>query len=144
MMQALGGDRAVPALSSSLGELSHALRALHKALLEAELDNFPMARSTFDRLALVVEHPSFAWLHALSELIVEFDELADSDSAAVPTLQHCRDAVERLLGPAPASNANFRSRYLEYLQLAPEVAIATGAVRQLLAAPAQAGGSRPR
>jgi hypothetical protein len=142
-MPAQGGKSAAHDPSPALIDLSYALRALHKALLDAELDNFPMARSSSDRLALVVDHPSFAWLHALSELIVEFDELADSDDAASPTPRQFRDAVERLLGPAPASNAAFRSRYLEYLQLAPEVAFATGAVRQRLTGiggPAQAGG----
>lgn len=133
MTKAIGGNPAAAGASSSLEELSRALRLLHKSLLDAELDNFPMARGTADRLTLVVEHPSFAWLHALSELIVELDELADSD-AAVPTLRNFREAVERLLGPAPASNAEFRSRYLEFLQLAPDVAIATGAVRRLLGA----------
>ena len=120
-------------MTPALRELSHALRALHKALLDAELDNFPMARGAGDRLKLVIDHPSFAWLHALSELIVEFDELAESDPAVIPVTRQSRDAVERLLGPAPASNAEFRSRYLEYLQRAPEVALATGAVRRLLA-----------
>jgi hypothetical protein len=134
MTKAIGGERAAPHPSSPLQELSRALRQLHKSLLDAELDNFPMARGTADRLTLVVEHPSFAWLHALSELIVELDEFADSDAAAVPTLRHSREAVERLLGPAPASNTDFRARYLEFLQLAPDVAIATGAVRQLLGA----------
>ncbi len=102
-----------------------------------------MARGTADRLKLVVEHPSFAWLRALSELIVEFDELVDSEGVTTAKLRSCRDAVERLLGPAAASNADFRSRYLEYLQLAPDVALATGAVRRVLAGigrPAQAGG----
>jgi hypothetical protein len=129
-----GTDRAAAEPSVSLRALSLALRGLHKALLDAELDNFPMARGTADRLKLVVEHPSFAWLHALSGLIVEFDELADSDADANAMLQQYRDAVERLLGPAPASHADFRSRYLEYLQLVPDVAISTGVVRRFLAA----------
>ncbi len=117
----------------SLAELSQALRDLHKTLLDAELDNFPMARGTADRLSLAVEHPSFAWLHALSELIVEFDELSDAGDVTPAMLRQGRNAVERLLGPLPASNADFRVRYLEYLQLAPDVALATGAVRRLLA-----------
>jgi len=127
----------------SLQDLSQALRDLHKTLLDAEFDNFPMARSTADRLSLAVEHPSFAWLRALSELIVEFDELADAGEVTAAKLRQGRDAVERLLGPLPPSHAAFRGRYLEYLQLAPDVAIATGAVRQRLAGiarPAQAGG----
>jgi hypothetical protein len=118
--------------SPSLQDLSQALRDLHKTLLDAELDNFPMARGTADRLSLAVEHPSFAWLHALSELIVEFDELADAGDVTAAKLRQGRDAVERLLGPLPASNADFRGRYLEYLQLVPDVALATGAVRRLL------------
>ncbi len=138
MTAASGAERAVAGPSASLRELSLALRHLHKALLDAEFDNFPMARGTADRLKLVVEHPSFAWLHALSELIVEFDELADSDADASATLRQYHDAVGRLLGPAPVSHADFRSRYLESLQLVPDVAIATGAVRRLLA-----GISRP-
>ena len=133
MTIARGLERAAVGASTSLHELSHTLKDLHKALLDAELDNFPMARGTGDRLKLVVEHRSFAWLHALSELIVEFDELVDSEAVTVASLHECRNAVERLLGPAAASNAEFRSRYLEYLQLAPEVAVTTGAVRRLLA-----------
>lgn len=132
-MKAKVGQRPAPGPSRSLQELSLVLRQLHKALLDAELDNFPMARGTADRLTLVVEHPSFAWLHAPSELIVEIDALADSGAAAPQSRKPCREAVERLLGPAPASHAEFRSRYLEYMQLAPDVAIATGAVRQMLA-----------
>jgi len=126
-----------PGAAPTLTELSQALRALHKALLDAELDNFPMARSSGERLALVVEHPSFAWLHALSELIVEIDR-AEDDGAPVPP-PPCRDIIERLIGPVPPSHAAFRDRYLEHLQLAPEVAIATGAVRGVLAR-LQAGG----
>lgn len=117
--------------------LSQALRALHKALLDAELDNFPMARSSGERLALVVGHPSFAWLHALSELIVEIDQ-AEDDGRPLPP-PPCRDIIEGLIGPAPPSHAAFRNRYLEHLQLAPEVAIATGVVRGVLAR-LQAGG----
>ena len=132
-MTAPAGQRAGQGTAPSLQELSHALRRLHKALLDAEFDNFPMAQSSADRLTLVVEHPSLAWLHALSELVVEIDELADSDEGPPQSSRPSREAVERLLGPAPASHIEFRSRYLEQLQLSPEVAIATGAIRQLLA-----------
>ena len=120
-----------PGSTPTLVELSRALGALHKALLDAELDNFPMARSSGERLTLVVEHPSFAWLHALSELIVEIDQTADDGVPGPPPT--CRAIIERLIGPAPPSHAAFRNRYLEHLQLAPEVAIATGTVRGVLA-----------
>ncbi len=66
-MNAPAGRGAAP----SLQEFSLALRRLHKALLDAELDNFPMARSAADRLGLVIDHPSFAWLRPPSELIAD-------------------------------------------------------------------------
>jgi hypothetical protein len=134
-MNAEAGQRTGQGATPSLQELSLALRQLHKALLDAELENFPMARNAADRLALVIDHPSFAWLHPLSELIVEIDELADSDEGPPPSLRPRREAIERLLGPALASHDEFRSGHLEYLQLAPDVAIATGVIRRLLSRP---------
>ncbi len=117
----------------TLQELSAVLRHLHRALIEAESANFPGATGPFDRLVLVVEHPGFNWLHALSELIVEIDELADTGTASGQAITPCKDIIERLLGPAPALREDFRSRYLELMQTAPDVAIASGAVRRLLA-----------
>ncbi|MES2069262.1 MAG: hypothetical protein V4488_02865 [Pseudomonadota bacterium] len=123
----------MPSPHPSLPELSSALRQLHRTLIEAESANFPGATGPFDRLVLVVEHPGFNWLHALSELIVEIDELADAGAEAGQPITPCKDVIERLLGPAPALREDFRSRYLELMQTAPDVAIATGVVRRLLA-----------
>ncbi len=117
----------------TLQQLSAVLRHLHRALIEAESVNFPEATGPFDRLLLVVEHPGFNWLHALSELIVEIDELADAGTASGQAVTPCKDVIERLLGPAPALREDFRSRYLDLMQTAPDVAIASGAVRRLLA-----------
>ncbi|HTD06384.1 hypothetical protein [Undibacterium sp.] len=117
----------------TLTELSSALRHLHRALIDAESANFPVATGPFDRLMLVVEHPGFDWLHALSELIVEIDELVDAGTETGHPITPCKEVIERLLGPAPALREDFRSRYLELLQTAPDVAIASGAVRRLLA-----------
>ncbi|WP_394781934.1 hypothetical protein [Undibacterium sp.] len=116
----------------TLQELSAALRHLHRSLVEAESLNFPEAKGPFDRLVLVVEHPAFNWLHALSELIVEIDELADTADASHP-ITPCKEVIERLLGPAPAHREDFRTRYLELMQTAPDAAMASGAVRKLLA-----------
>ena len=91
------GQRAGQGTAPSLQELLLGLRRLLKALLDAELDNFPIARNAADRLALVINHPSFAWLRPLSELIVEIDELADSDEGPPTSLRPLREAVERLL-----------------------------------------------
>ncbi len=117
----------------TLQELSSVLRHLHRSLIEAESLNFPEATGPFDRLVMVVEHPAFNWLHALSELIVEIDELADAAADTAHPITPCKEVIERLLGPAPALREDFRSRYLELMQTAPDVAIASGAVRRLLA-----------
>ena len=131
-MTAPAGQRAGQGKTPSLKELSLALRRLHKALLDAELDNFPMARNAADKLGLVIDHPSFAWLRPLTELIAGIDELVESKEGPPPSVESSRKAVERLLGPAPALHGDFRTHYLEYLQLAPEVVIANGELRQLL------------
>ncbi|GGC62782.1 hypothetical protein [Undibacterium terreum] len=123
----------MPSGQAILKELSSTLRHLHRALIEAESTNFPDATGPYDRLMLVVEHPEFRWLHALSELIVEIDELADDEAAGGQAATPCKEVIERLLGPAPAVREDFRTRYLDLMQSAPDVAIASGAVRRVLA-----------
>jgi len=123
----------MPSAHPTLQELSATLRHLHRALIDAESANFPEATGPYDRLMLVVEHPGFNWLHALSELIVEIDELADAGTESGQAIAPCKEVIERLLGPAPALREDFRRRYLELVQAAPDVAIASGAVRRLLA-----------
>lgn len=120
-------------LEKSLSDLSGVLRRLHKALIEAETENFGPVSGPFQLLNLVAHHPHFAWLHSLSELMVDLDELrkdvesADADQAAV-----LRATVEQLIGSRAPLLPQFRERYVVLLQQSPEVAMAHAELRRVL------------
>lgn len=116
-----------------LDDLSNLLRHLHKALLEAEAENFGPIKDPFQLLNLAMHHKHFAWLRRLSELMVELDEIIESDEAADPAQAAAfRAAVEGLIGPRPPSQPQFRERYLTLLQQSPTAAMAHGDLRRLL------------
>ncbi len=117
----------------ALDDLAAVLRRLHKALLDAEAENFGPISGPFQLLNLVANHEHFAWLRHLSELMVEVDERrsgtepVDADQAAA-----FRMAIESLVGPRKASAAKFRERYRALLQQSPAAAMAHGDLRRLL------------
>lgn len=119
--------------SLTLDELSSALRRLHKALVEAEAENFGPISGPFQLLNLVTHHEHFAWLHSLSELMVDLDELRESDAPIDATqIGTLRATVEELIGPRAPLLPQFRSRYVALLQQSPVVAMAHGDVRRVL------------
>lgn len=118
----------------SLNDLAGALRRLHKALIDAEVENFGPVSGPYRLLDLVAYHPHFAWLHRLSELMVELDELRDDvGSADAGDAAVLRATLEELVGPSKPRDAKFRERYLAMLQQAPAVAMAHAELRQVLA-----------
>lgn len=121
------------AASLTLDELSSALRRLHKALLEAEAENFGPISDPFQLLNLVTHHEHFAWLHSLSELMVDLDELRESDEPIdVTQAGALRVIIEDLVGPRAPSPPRFRARYLTLLQQSPAIAMAHGDLRRVL------------
>jgi hypothetical protein len=116
-----------------LGQLSSVLRQVHKALVDAEAQAFGSISSPYQLLSLVIEHPHFSWLHALSELIVELDELRVAEEPLpLSKIASCKAIIEGLVGPGEPSRPDFRSRYTTLLQTSTEVAMAHGALRRLL------------
>src|SRR5688500_4236237 len=121
-----------------LRELRTQLLDLHKVLLEDSRVAYELDRgrvgTTANLLQLVINDPWFAWLHALSELIVRIDELlgkdAPSTEADAVTLF---EAVERLL-TASESGEGFSRRYFDALQRQPAVVLAHAGVRRTLKA----------
>ncbi len=118
---------------SSLKALSTALRNLHKSLIDLETQRFGSVGTPFDHLQLVATHPQFSWIRLLAEILVELDERLDDkeeiDRDAVPAY---RTLIESLLTPAPDQQTDFSRQYIAALQESTEVAIAHGALRQLL------------
>jgi catechol 2,3-dioxygenase len=121
---------------SRLKELRTRLLQLHKVLLDDARAAYEMDRgrvgSPGNFLQLVINDPWFAWLHALSELVVRIDQgieregpATDGDGAALV------EQVERLL-TASEHGEGFARRYYEALQRQPAVVLAHADVRRVL------------
>jgi catechol 2,3-dioxygenase len=121
-----------------LRELRGTLLQLHKVLLDDARASYEMDRgrvaSNATLLQLVINDPWFAWLHALSELVVRIDETVDTDSPATDAdASTLIDQVERLL-TASETGETFQRRYYDALQRQPAVVMAHADVRRAIKA----------
>lgn len=119
-----------------LRELRIKLLRLHKLLLDTERITYEQVRGKVSRgelLQLVINHDQFAWLHRLSELIVQIDELLHADepvtSEAIAALML---DVRTLLTPDQLGN-DFATKYDAAFQRSPDVVFAHADVITLLA-----------
>lgn len=122
---------------NDLRELIAALTALHRALLDAQADEFAadqlLEQRPSDLLALVVSHPRFAWLHRLSELVVDLEALADNADASPEVFASIAPVTNALLTGAGSAGSEFNARLQDLIQRSPEVAGALAQVRGALA-----------
>lgn len=119
----------------TLGDLTHALRALHQALVQ-------VVRREYERqwgsvapgqlLQLLTRHRDFDWLHDLSEMMVEIDEMLDHDPLTSEDVRAVYEAVEKMLAPGESVTSGFSARYLAALQNDPALVIAHTGVRRIL------------
>ncbi|MDX2099345.1 MAG: hypothetical protein SFW36_16325 [Leptolyngbyaceae cyanobacterium bins.59] len=112
------------------------LLRLHKQLLDTERITYEQMQgriSNGELLQLAISHEQFAWLHQLSQMIVQIDHLLQSDEPlteeAIAAL--IRD-VRTLLTP-DVSGSDFAMKYDAALQRNPDVVLAHGDVITLLA-----------
>jgi hypothetical protein len=118
---------------SALRQLASEMRKSHKLLLECQSTLSGAVGTAFDRLQMVTNHPDFAWLRMLSEFMVEVDERMDDEAPLQATeMAALRGTLESLIGPAEASSAMFREKYLSALHSSPELTIQHGALRLAL------------
>src|ERR1051325_10258292 len=114
----------------ALLEAAAALREVHKVLVRA-------VRIAYERegnqvggpghlLRLLTEDPYFAWLHPMSELIVDLDSLLAQELLPAGTVAGVRMEVDRL----STAGAPFWDKYAPFLQSEPYVAVAHGRLRQ--------------
>jgi hypothetical protein len=127
-------------IRARLDEVAHALRPLHKALVELvridyeKRDGKPVA-GPLQLFQLLTQDPFFLWLHPMSALMAEVDELHDQKEPVAPeAVAAVRASLEALVGdrgqePSPDS---FVSRYLEILQNEPEVVMDHARLRRAL------------
>jgi len=123
-----------------LDEVTHALRPLHKALVDLvqvdyEKHKGQRVAGPVQLFQLLTQDPFFLWLHPMSALMAEIDELYDQKEPIDPeAVAAVRSTLESLVGdrgqePSPDS---FVSRYLEILQNEPNVVMAHARVRKAL------------
>ena len=119
-----------------LQQLRNALLALHKALIDSERVTYEQTigaiQSPNHFLQLLTGDPWFAWLPALSQLIVAMDEALDEKEPL--TTANVDDLVNqtRLLLVASEDGDGFSKHYFDALQRDPDVVLAHAEVVKFL------------
>lgn len=123
-----------------LSELRLKLLRLHKLLLEAERVAYEQVQGQVSRgelLQLVISHDQFAWLHRLSQIIVQIDELQQADEPiTLETIATFLVDVRTLLTPSESGD-DFATKYDAALQQNPDVVLAHADVVTLLTTPSK-------
>ena len=119
----------------SVQKLDQALRTLHKALIDALRQEYELThaavsgpRELFD---LVARDPFFAWLHPLSQAMVEVEDMA-ARPASPAELQALRRKIMALVAVEGEPAQGFAVEYFYWLQRNVDVAMAHAPVRQAL------------
>ncbi len=115
-----------------------AVLSLHRELLETERLAWERLNGrtvgNVELLHLAIEDPWFSWLRPLTALIAAMDEalVDDTPDAAARTAAILGEASS-LLHP-DENGSDFQQRYHEFVQRAPDVAVAHGRLTRTLAA----------
>lgn len=122
-----------------LNELARALRELHRSVVESERRAYEIETGTLvgpgEFLHLLVTDGRFAWMRALSELMVDLDVFLEADpSSTEDEAAAARAEVERLIAaPVPPGVASdFAKRYLPLIAGDPHIAMAHARVKQVI------------
>lgn len=111
-----------------VGELRHVLLELHKALLDAQRIEYERARGRIETsgefLGLVLNHPEFEWIRAMSALIAQMDEWAEeAEGTTEEELDGILEALRELIRPE-GNNKAFTPKYWHLVNNAPDVTVA--------------------
>lgn len=127
-----------PAQEKTLQQLRsvrETMLVLHKVLLDYQREVWErtggQVGNSYALLNLVMKDPHFAWLHRLSELIVQFDELLADKEPLEPKAIVMLEQARLLLTPSEAGD-EFQQRYFEAMQRSPDVVVAHSDVLQQL------------
>ena len=118
-------------LSSStrqqLDDVRRALLRIHKALLDDARIRYEREQGRIEGtgtlLQLVLNDPWFAWLHPLSGLVVQIDELLAADDPTTADAEVLLNQARALLKP-DENGEGFARRYHRAIQDVPDVLIA--------------------
>jgi len=123
------------ALRLALREVSRALIALHRRLIDATRYDYAFAyapvESPAQLLQLLNSDPFFEWLKPLTTLIVDVDEMTRTDFEPADA-ERVAGRLEQLFGASAA--APFADRYLPLLQRDVDVTVGHAALRKAITA----------
>lgn len=117
-----------------LAELRPALLDLHKTLLKWERAAYERAhgrQSGSEMLQLLLSHPQFEWLRAISALVVRIDEELEADASPPSELASLVEAIRTTIALRDVLSP-FGSRYETALQESPDAVFAHRRVTALL------------
>lgn len=119
-----------------LSNLRNELLNLHACLLDTERISYEQISgrvSNGELLQLVIGHEQFAWLHSISGLIVQIDEMLQADEPVLlEDMQNLIAHASTLLTPSELGNT-FARKYYAAFQREPGVVLAHAKVTGLLA-----------
>jgi hypothetical protein len=105
-------------------------------LLETERIAYEQVRgrvSSGELLQLVIDHEQFAWLHRISELVVQIDEMLQADEPVLlDDVQNLTANARTLLAPSETGKG-FARKYYNALQREPGAVLAHAEITKLLA-----------
>jgi hypothetical protein len=131
-------DRPTPFRSTqtqTLKNLRLALLRLHKLLLDSERQAYEEVhgRVTPNQLLNLVMHDEwFDWLHPISRLVVEIDDVLKAEEVEIVThAQGMLGKTQELLDPAEAGTV-FQQKYYQAIQREPDVVLAHASLMEFL------------
>lgn len=121
----------------ALIELTKALRGVHRALVdivksEYEKEWGPVSEGG-QLLQLLTRHPQFDWLHLLSEMMVDIDEMLDEEIVSEDTMRSVFKQTRSLIIPSESNPSEFSQRYIALLQEHPPLVMAHANLQRILA-----------
>lgn len=123
-------------LEAVVSDAGTTLKELHRELVEVTRSQyekkFGRVNSPGELLRLLLNDPEFAWLHAMSELMVDIDELLVHPQISAVDAAAVRTEISKLVAPPELDASDFYRKYKDALQ-APEVAVTHGKLRKVLA-----------
>ncbi len=131
------GDKALSDESfKRLRAVRRALLNLHKAILEVERVSYERIHgrvtSSHALLQLVMRHPWFGWFRPVSELVVQIDEMIDSEEPiTADDMEGLLRELRSLLNPS-VEGEEFGIKYHDILQQDPGVILAHAEMARLL------------
>jgi hypothetical protein len=133
-------DRIPPALRARLDTARDALLAVHKALLDYDRARYERTMgpipSSGRLLQLVIHDPWFAWLHPMTELVVQIDELVTAKDPPQPgAAEALLEQAGRLFNPSEEGD-EFQRHYHDAMQQDPAVVLAHAAAVRRIGRPA--------